>query len=952
MLSIGRGDSTLTPKPADERPPAAARTEAAEGGRAAGTDAVDSLESPLDALATAELTAAIEAVARPAGTTTAAPAVADAPAGTMPAPDPAADAATAPVATRIRPQALAASPTASALSSTSPTAALTAARGRVRGSTPLTDEEREDDFDSALSSSPSLSVATSPTTSLRSSTQLMRRISRGAVDKIARKSKTPSGGPITRRRSSSSLDGGSPTDYMAPVVPEILVKGVPFVRVTRKKRVQYNFVLDAEAGTVSWEAKNKAASRVVVDNIKEIRTNEDARNYREEFKISSEHEPLWTTIIYTNDSGKLKGLHLIALSKESFRLFVTTLQRLLKYRSDVMSSLSIPGDRFVKVHWPAYAAADADEGSRLNFEGVEKLARRLHVNCSKEFLRRIFNEADEDRNGLLSFDQFRNFVKRLKHRDEIVSIFKAACRAPQGPSRAALSLDAFDRFVCETQRQPTPRSEIERIYRKFLDENGHFTADSLSDYLMSTYNQLISQREGNLDQPLNEYFISSSHNTYLLGRQFVGESSLEAYIRVLQRGCRCVEIDCWDGPTGPVVSHGRTFTSEVSFRDAIKTIHKYAFIVTPYPLILSFEIHCSLEQQVQMARIMTAVFGDKLLTEQLMTNKLTLPSPQELKHKILVKVKRPSDVDLANELDASGSFSSTTSTTSTESQSEDADGGGATPRGRRSRGASKIAEELAALAVYVRGIKYRNFSLPESKTLTHCFSLGERTFNSFCKDSTKLGQLEKHNQRYLMRVYPSGFRFTSSNYDPVVCWKRGVQLAALNWQTYDLGLQINDAMFAGTDRSGYVLKPDVLRSVYARATTPVGVNMRTLSFEVISAQQLPRAKDMKPETAFDSYVEVEVFLPSGQALRKRTRVVKNNGFNPIWNEAWKVDVDDYLFELVFIRFNVHHVDHGLLATYCARASYMNEGYRHITLNDVQGEQFIFSSLFVRFSMAR
>lgn len=50
---------------------------------------------------------------------------------------------------------------------------------------------------------------------------------------------------------------------------------------------------------------------------------------------------------------------------------------------------------------------------------------------------------------------------------------------------------------------------------------------------------------------------------------------------------------------------------------------------SPYPLILSLENHCSVEQQAVMARHLRSILGSKLLTQPLRSQALMdLPSPE------------------------------------------------------------------------------------------------------------------------------------------------------------------------------------------------------------------------------------------------------------------------------------------------------------------------------------
>lgn len=132
----------------------------------------------------------------------------------------------------------------------------------------------------------------------------------------------------------------------------------------------------------------------------------------------------------------------------------------------------------------------------------------------------------------------------------------------------------------------------------------------------------------------------SSHNTYLMAKQLLGNSTATTYTHVLSHGARCVEIDVWPSVKGLIVTHGHTFSKSVPFLDVCEAIGS-SISINDWPVFVSLECHVGAESQQEMIDIMEQTWGDKLVKEVLHGTTPESVSPQELKGKILLMVCWP-----------------------------------------------------------------------------------------------------------------------------------------------------------------------------------------------------------------------------------------------------------------------------------------------------------------------
>ena len=109
----------------------------------------------------------------------------------------------------------------------------------------------------------------------------------------------------------------------------------------------------------------------------------------------------------------------------------------------------------------------------------------------------------------------------------------------QGELRAIFAKHSNSGTCIQVSPNPT------RDHDSNVPTASEMTLDAFTAFLLSPDNSVFADQNReiwhDMTRPISEYFISSSHNTYLVGHQLVGDSTIEGYIRALLHSCRSVE---------------------------------------------------------------------------------------------------------------------------------------------------------------------------------------------------------------------------------------------------------------------------------------------------------------------------------------------------------------------------------------------------------------------------
>ena len=338
-------------------------------------------------------------------------------------------------------------------------------------------------------------------------------------------------------------------------------------------------------------------------------------------------------------------------------------------------------EAYINELWKQY---DKDFNNYLDEKEFERLKEELGLEDNHD----LMYEIDENHDGKIQYSELLNYYRSITNGNEFESIFKMYSKKIDDEELMSFynlleffediqkeSLNLFDiaNIIIKFKRTIT-KNERESLY-KYLDtfyaKNNleiyeedlieiekkfnynlisirpkfHFVMNlkefglMLNSELNTVYNKL--DEELDLDNPLTDYFINSTHNTYLTGHQIHGKAKASMYSKAVLSGYRLVELDCYNGDNDTIrVTHGYTLVGEVNAKDILNELKNNSFINSDLPVILCIENHLDKKHQKVLVDLLNDILKDLYIFPRNPIPKF-LPNLKDLKKKFLVKCGGP-----------------------------------------------------------------------------------------------------------------------------------------------------------------------------------------------------------------------------------------------------------------------------------------------------------------------
>ena len=502
----------------------------------------------------------------------------------------------------------------------------------------------------------------------------------------------------------------------------------------------------------------------------------------------------------------------------------------------------------------------------------------------------------------------------------------------------------------------------------------------LHSLLLTVYDRKILNQDLDLDRPINEYFIKSSHNTYLTEHQLKGKSSTKMYSTSLLYNFRLVELDCYNGEGDDIIiTHGYTLVTDLNLDDVLYELRDTAFVNSDLPVILSIENHLDEKHQMIMVNKLKEILKDLYIFPYNQKPKY-IPTLRDMKKKFLVKCggkklwekdnipKKPYNANINNNLNNNlnlnqnkfnqfGQLSQIYSPSRTFTEKKiiflnkkkfDHTLHSTRNSVRLSSSISKgtinrsVTTEIKTTSVLenVRGLLGTKYD--KDKINANYYKPWEM-ITMKCSKALKISEdfVEKRNminltQQCLIKIYPENF--DSSNYNMIKCMACGIQACALNIQATDDDYILYDKIFFKQNRGhGYVLKHEKFFSknfnyYYDRPCYKFHMEICSL----INCSKLIENEDINIDDKGQLILKIYAIgiKEDGNNPTLTCKLINGTMFPNFEGGVPSINYNIYDFELGAIMIKIKYKD-KMIGRSCIPYYFMKQGFRRIPIYDNQ-----------------